>query len=344
MPTGAGLDARTQAEILQKIFDNIPVMINFVDATGHIKLVNRHWERVLGWTGAEIHDQHVDVFAECYPDPRYRQYALEFLAAAEGQWADFKTRVRDGRVIDTSWAAVRLSDGTSIGIGQDITERKRSHEALLTFSRRLVEVQEAERRHIARELHDEVGQILTGLTLILESSARGPSEALMTTMREAQRMVMELLSRVRTMSLDLRPATLDDFGLLPALLWHFERYTALTGVRVIFGQSGLGGRRFDPEIETAAYRIAQEALTNVARHSGMPEVMVWVTAATDLLTMQVEDHGAGFDPEAALCGDVSSGLIGMRERTKLLNGRFTLESVPGTGTRLIAELPIVRPG
>jgi PAS domain S-box-containing protein len=344
MPTGATPDVRTQAEILQKIFDHIPVMINFVDATGHIKLVNRRWERVLGWTLAEIEDEHVDVFAECYPDPRYRQYVLEFLAAGEGEWADFKTRVRDGRVIDTTWAAVRLSDGTRIGIGQDITERKQAQEALRTFSRRLVEVQEAERRQIARELHDEVGQILTGLTLILESSARLPTETLKNTVGEAQRMATGLLSRVRTMSLDLRPTTLDDFGLLPALLWHFERYTALTGVRVIFGQSGLGGRRFDPEIETAGYRIVQEALTNVARHSGMPEVMVWVTAATDLLTMQVEDHGAGFDPKAALCGDVSSGLIGMRERARLLNGRLTLESVPGTGTRLIAELPLVRPG
>jgi PAS domain S-box-containing protein len=123
-------ETRRQNEILQQIVDHIPVMINFVGADGRVKLVNREWERTLGWSLEEIRQQHVDVFAECYPDPQYRQQVLKFVAEAKGEWADFKTRVRDGRVIDTSWVRVHLSDGTSIGIGTNITERKQAEDAL----------------------------------------------------------------------------------------------------------------------------------------------------------------------------------------------------------------------
>jgi PAS domain S-box-containing protein len=123
-------DLRRQKEILQQIFDHIPVMINFVGADGRIKLVNREWERTLGWSLEEIRQQNVDIFAECYPDPEYRQQVLKFVAKAKGEWFDFKTRVRDGRVMDTTWVRVHLSDGTSIGIGQDITERKRAEDVL----------------------------------------------------------------------------------------------------------------------------------------------------------------------------------------------------------------------
>ncbi len=119
-------EVRRQKEILQQIFDHIPVMINFVDADGRIKLVNREWERTLGWSLEEIRQQNLDIFAECYPDPQYRQQVLTFVTEAKGEWVDFKTRVRDGRVIDTTWIRVHLSDGTRIGIGKDITERNRS--------------------------------------------------------------------------------------------------------------------------------------------------------------------------------------------------------------------------
>lgn len=128
-------EVRKQKEILQRIFDHIPVMINFVDAEGRIQLVNREWERTLGWSLEEIRQHNLDVFAECYPDPQYRQQVLQFVAEAKGEWTDFKTRVRDGRVIDTAWIRVHLSDGTRIGIGKDITERNRSRAYLAAGER-----------------------------------------------------------------------------------------------------------------------------------------------------------------------------------------------------------------
>src|SRR6185436_7417758 len=133
------------------------------------------------------------------------------------------------------------------------------------LSRRLVDVQEAERRRIARELHDQVGQELTALKLTLDrfdaQGAAGSAQAII----DAQSQVNQLVNLVRQMSLDLRPIMLDDLGLLPALHWHLDRYFAMSGVRVNFKHSGVTDRRFPPEIETAAYRVVQEALTNVVR-------------------------------------------------------------------------------
>jgi len=119
-------DLRRQKEILQTIFDNVPAMIGFVGLDGRIKLANREWERTLGWTLEEVLERDLDVFAELYPDPKCRQEVLNFVFESNAEWADFATRVRDGRVIDTTWANVHLADGTTIGIGRDITERKRA--------------------------------------------------------------------------------------------------------------------------------------------------------------------------------------------------------------------------
>jgi PAS domain S-box-containing protein len=210
-------------------------------------------------------------------------------------------------------------------------------ERLQALSRRLVEVQEEERRHIARELHDEIGQVLTGLKLNLEMDARtaGRTPA---AMAEARSLVNDLIGRVRDLSLDLRPAMLDDLGLLPALLWHFERYRSQTGVQVRFEHRGLG-HRCSPEVETAAYRIVQEALTNAARHAGVGDVTVRVWTDGETLRVQVEDRGRGFGPGQLTSGD-SSGLTGMRERAVLMGGQLTIESAPGAGTRVTATIPL----
>ncbi|MFQ5898622.1 MAG: GAF domain-containing protein [Candidatus Methylomirabilia bacterium] len=219
-------------------------------------------------------------------------------------------------------------------------EVRAASERLQNLSRRLVEVQEAERRRIARELHDEIGQVLTGLKLTLEMNMRLPAGAVGASLVEAKAQVNDIIGKVRELSLALRPAMLDDFGLLSVLLWHFERYTVHTNVQVTFEQAGLEGRRFRPEIETAAYRIVQEALTNVARHAGVSEVTVRLWTEPNTLYLQIQDRGSGFDPEAAQASRICSGLTGMRERTLLLDGHLTLESAPGAGTRLMAELPL----
>lgn len=225
-----------------------------------------------------------------------------------------------------------------------VAERQRCQEAEMLreraqlLSRRLVEVQEAERRHVARELHDEIGQLLTGLKLLLEMNARSTPADVLSNLDEATALLNELIARVRELSLDLRPSVLDDLGLAPALLWHIERYMAQTQVQVTLRHHGLEGRRFPAEVELTAFRIAQEALTNVARHAHAPaaEVRAWV--AGNWLYLQVKDNGVGFVPDPPITN--SSGLAGMLERAALLDGRLTIDSTPGAGTLLTAELPL----
>lgn len=210
---------------------------------------------------------------------------------------------------------------------------------LQTLSHRLVEVQEAEHRHIARELHDEIGGVLTGLKIMLEMNTRLPVEAAGDKLGAAKALVDELMKRVEELSLDLRPAMLDDLGLLSALLWHFKRYTALTQIHVTFQHADLD-RRFRPEIEIAAYRIVQEALTNVARYAGVSEVSVRLWVNQDILNVQIADQGIGFDLETILSTGVSGGLTGMHERANLVGGQLVIESAPGGGVCLTAELPL----
>lgn len=233
--------------------------------------------------------------------------------------------------------------GRQIGVAADrislsaqlLDERGR----LQSLSRRIAQVQEGERRHLARELHDEIGQLLTGVKLALEMTARFSSDSAKGALINVSAMVDNLLARVRVMSLNLRPAMLDDLGLLPALLWHLENYSSQTGVSVDFKHKGLG-RRLRPELETAAYRIIQEALTNVAKHAGAKEaiVLVWIDGAS--LCLQVEDRGVGFEPGSSRTDQPTSGLSGMRERAVSLGGKFRLESSPEDGTVVFVVLPL----
>ncbi len=181
--------------------------------------------------------------------------------------------------------------------------------------------------------------MLTGLRLILNPNADLTTNEVRDRLEQAQALVDESLEMLRQLSFDLRPAVLDQLGLFPGLLAHFERYTAQTAVRVHFTHQRVDGR-FAPSVETAAYRIVQGALTNVARHAGVAEVFVRVWAAADTLSIQIEDRGRGFDLEAVLATPRSGGLSGMQERATLLGGRLTIESRPGAGTQITAELPL----
>ena len=226
---------------------------------------------------------------------------------------------------------------------EDMLRRARDHERHLrerleAHARLIVEAQEAERRRIARELHDEIGQTLTGLKLTLEQLERSPHDDVALGLNQALGLVAELMSRVDILSLDLRPAMLDDLGLLPALLWLVGRYYAQTGVRVTVHHEGLD-RKLEPDVETAAYRIVQEALTNVARHADTGRASVVCTAGDDAFLIEVRDEGAGFDSAAFSGGTLKFGLVGMEERARLVGGTLTVTSEPGKGTAVIARLP-----
>jgi PAS domain S-box-containing protein len=326
------------------------------DAEGRIDGWYPGAEAVFGWTPEEVLGQSVAITFT--PEDR-----------ASGAWRGELERAREaGRAPDVRWHVQKhgtrvFIDGSAyalrepggefqglLKIGQDVTARREAEMALResethlqervaaataqlrALSRRLLVVQEEERRHLARELHDEIGQMLTGLGFQLGAPA--PAEA--PGLADARRTVQELTEQVRQLSMDLRPATLDAYGLLTAVHGLVERYQTQTGVRVDFRHEGLD-RRFAPIVEVTAYRVLQEALTNVARHSGTQAASVSMLADDTTLTVAIRDDGRGFDPAVARA---ASGLGGMQERVELLGGTLTVDTAPGAGTLIAAELPL----
>ncbi len=250
-------------------------------------------------------------------------------------------RVQSLLRIQQAEAALRRAHGDlEVRVEQRTAELAGANGALRAMSQRLVEVQEQERRFLARELHDEVGQVLTGLKMILDQSLPLAQPPLSGRLDEAISLVNDLVGRMRQLSLDLRPQMLDDLGLLIALDWHFRRYTQQTGIEVDFRHSPMPmPGRLPSHLETALYRIAQEALTNVARHARVKTVTVRLWVDETRAGIQIKDQGAGFDPAAVLQARASCGLAGVRERAELLGGEFIIESSPGRGALLTVELP-----
>jgi signal transduction histidine kinase len=214
-------------------------------------------------------------------------------------------------------------------------------ERLQSLSRQLVEVQEIERRNIARELHDEAGQALTSLMVglrLLEEEHR--SEAIATRIADLKHTVDSVLESLHQLASDLRPASLDHLGLVAALRQYTETFSRQHHLAVQFETVGFEARRLSPMAEIALYRIVQEALTNVARHAQATRVDVLLECHGDRLIALVEDNGLGFDPQTAMQRG-RLGLPGMRERAEMLGGSLEVESSPEGGTTLFVEVPHV---
>lgn len=346
----------TEDEIARTLFDGAPLMVCFSDAAGRIRKVNGEWERILGWMLDEIVDADLDPFALARPAIRHRDLVRGLADDALGTWLELEIATKEGRWIDTSWAFVRLREGV-VSVGKLVVNRrgfaiestrssegkKVSPEALRIASRNLLREREVERRAIARELHDEIGQLLTGIALGLTNSQRLDPAAGAQLVREAQARLRGLISQVRNLAVDLRPAMLDELGLLPALRWHFERYTEQTNISVHLDSEMDESERLLPEVEGASYRIVQEALTNVARHSRAAMAEVRLRRDDRDLWISIADGGRGFVVSSVRI-EGSTGLGGMYERATLLGGTFSIESRPGEGTVVAVLLPLTSRG
>jgi signal transduction histidine kinase len=232
---------------------------------------------------------------------------------------------------DTSEAQARL-----------IAEQNEKLEAA-KVSRRLVEVQESERRALANDLHDLVGQKLTALNINLNivkiesaPSMRAGSGA---RLNDSLKLVEETIESIRNVMAELRPAVLDDYGLSAALRWYAEQFVKRTGVATTVSEQGFA-RRLSPAVEESLFRIAQEALTNVAKYAHAGKVAVTLAATPDMSRLTIADDGAGFDPSAwkRPAKDHGWGLMIMRERAAAVGAELNVESAPGQGTRIIVTV------
>jgi PAS domain S-box-containing protein len=214
-------------------------------------------------------------------------------------------------------------------------------ERLKALSSRLVTAQEEERRRIAVELHDQLGQLLTAVKIHLQSIERRLDAQERSDVAETIVSVDQAMERVRDMALDLRPSVLDDLGLPAALRWYAHRYARDTGIEVHVSADATA--RLETAVETACFRVAQEALANITRHGQARQVWIDLDEEAEVTVLKIRDDGAGFDVVAArerAVGGLSLGILGMEERVSSLGGHFQLRSVPGEGTWLSARFPV----
>ena len=273
--------------------------------------------------------------------PAFEREALVRDAAGAERWMHWSGR----GIFDSRGALAEIQS-----VGRDVTELRRAMDQLATarerlqrLSRRLLEVQEAERKHLARELHDDIGQGLTALKLNLEALQRGrDGAALAARVQEALETTRHTIERVRQLSLNLRPLQLDDLGLAAALRSHLDRQAALGRFAPHFEMQEVPAR-MPAEVETACFRVAQEAINNIVRHAKAGNVWLRLSVTGERLALSVRDDGAGFDVEAAqrrAASGASLGVVGMEERVALAGGNFQIQSAPGQGTVVVASFRV----
>jgi signal transduction histidine kinase len=286
--------------------------------------------------------EHVDSLLE---DPEVDQNVTRRLEASTGLYVPLLVRERAIGVLVAhdkigpdprfTSADLRLAEQftTRAAIAVDL-----SHRVARDALRRVVAGQELERRRLARELHDETGQALTSILLGLRAVEESQgADAMRKAANDLRELVVATLQDVRRLAVQLRPKALDDFGLAPALERLTQTFAEATELHVDV-EARLGEERLPAEVETTLYRIVQEALTNVVKHAEASNVSILLVRRDGTATVVIEDDGKGFDPEHVREGRV--GLLGMRERVELHDGRLTIESVPGSGTTLVAEVPV----
>jgi two-component system sensor histidine kinase UhpB len=351
-------DPQETAERVRLAIDTIPALVATNLPDGSLETVNRHWleyyslsleeSRGWGWC-AVIHPRDIARVMREWP-----------VAVASGTPLELESRVRraDG---EYRWflhrsAPLRDEHGRILRwyvVSADIDNQKRAEERLRhseecyrALAQRLIEVQESERRAIARELHDDLGQLLTGIKLAVTRSVASdrPDEQAST---EAIGLIDEAIAHLRMLATILRPSILDDLGLVPALRWFVDRQAEGGAFEVVADFAAIEVERLPAALETTCFRLVQETFTNIVRHSGARRVQVAVSRDSRGVTIVIRDDGKGFDVPAArnrAARGGSLGLISMAERVALVGGSLSIESSPGSGTIVRAEFPLARGG
>ncbi len=319
--------------------------LRFAAVAGAEELLGTTISRSDSKSGAVLERRRSERIDSVIDDPEVHQEVSRQLAARTGMWVPLIARdqaigvleIHDKEGSDARFTHddFRLAEtfAARAAVAVELSQRV-ARDAV----RRVVQAQELERQGLARELHDETGQALTSILLGLkpleEALADHPARA---ALAELRGLVVGALQNVRRLAVELRPAVLDDFGLGPALERLTDSFAEQRDIRVDF-HSAIGETRLPNEVETTLYRVVQESLTNIVKHANARNVSVSVARREFTVAAVIEDDGAGFDQRAVSEGGV--GLLGMRERLALVDGRLEIESRPGAGTTIVAEVPL----
>ncbi len=333
-----------------KAFRSSPIGLTIVElSSGHFLEVNENFLQMTGYRLEELVGRSSDEtgMTSGFSDPlllRIQQNEpIRDLPCA--------IKTKSGETLETLLSAEPIDaggDACILGMIRDVTDLNRAERQRHRLLRRLINTQESERSRVARELHDEMGQHLTALTLglkALEGYVAG-SPAGLSTVEHLSQLTQEAIHRVQRIAWDLRPTLLDDVGLHAALESYVRDWTRRTGITVDFHSNGLKQHVLTSAIETSVFRIVQEALTNVIRHAQAKRVSLHLERRGQELRVIVEDDGIGFETETLMGPDIQRrlGLLGMEERAILIGGSFNIESSVGNGTSVYVRVPIGRTG
>ena len=335
---------RERTRAITSILRYTPAVVYIKDKYGRYRLINPRYEELFGIKNDEIQGKSDhDIFPPEVAE-QFRTNDLKVLSQQRSLQVEERVPQQDGVHIYLSvkfpiYDEQGNTDGLC-GISTDITELKKAQEQLRLLSGSIMASQEKERAAIARELHDELGQVLTALRMDavwLSERLKGKDTQAAARSLTMCDLIDQTIDEVRALATRLRPGVLDDFGLIDALDWYTKYFAQRTGITCIYKH--LNMPQVDDLVATAAYRIAQEALTNVARHAFATRVKIDLQVKGGLLTLSVTDNGRGFDPQKLADSDCL-GLAGMRERAGLLGGSLELQAKPGKGTVVYFRLPL----
>ncbi|CAM3429574.1 PAS domain-containing sensor histidine kinase [Brevibacillus invocatus] len=343
--------ASEAVSLMESIFANVSDAILVVDEAGVIVRANAALERMTGWTTEElIGKKHICELclgmATCMEDSTCADC---FFKQVQMPSFEMRLRTKDGREYPVTASSARLPEESKnkiVMIIRDLsvqqrTEKERNQYKLTHFA---IQAQEEERKRIARELHDGVGQalysILVGLNVIGQDNLTDPIKQ---HVNDLLQMTSKAMEEVKRMALELRPSALDDLGLLPALRSLMKRVEKSFHIQVEMHVQG-EKRRYSAAMETALYRIVQEAMTNTAKYGKASQLGIVFENREKEVVVTVVDDGVGFDVEQALNAGKGLGLFGMRERAQLLGGTFDIRSAPDDGTTVIIRIPVPKEG
>ena len=343
---------RVSEQRYRTLVTNIPDVVWLVDRAGTPLFISPNVQRVWGYTAEELYRAGpAGRFGRVHPDdqPMVRRSFEQLFAAGVGTFdVEYRLRHRDGRWIWLHDRAVATLEGHGTtyvyGLCSNITDRKQAEEIRALLLNQVITVQEEERRRIARELHDETAQSLASLLLGLSALQEIRStKASRVQARELHQIATRALAEVRRLAWGLRPSVLDDLGLVTALERYTEDFARTRGITVALETVGLEPERVPAPVETALFRIVQEALSNVARHAGARHVRVTLQRQDGTVALLVEDDGHGFDPARPTTAATAArglGIHSMRERAAVHKGTLTIDTAPGHGTRIAVEIPL----
>jgi PAS domain S-box-containing protein len=322
--------------------------IALYDANGKLLEVNTGAIELLGYSREELQEMSLkDVLTEEEITIRPVQY--EVLKTGKSTVKQRAMRKKDGTIVQTEVRSQQLPDGRFVSVIRDLSDRikaeeelKESYKAIRTLTDHLQKVREEERAHIAREIHDELGQQLTVLKMdvawLNKKIDAADESPLKLKMKELLSMLDGTVKTVRRISTELRPSLLDDMGLFAAMEWHLEDFSKRTGLKSSI-VTGIEPEKLSEKIKTGLYRIFQESLTNVARHANATKIDVKAETNENNLVLCITDNGDGFDI-AKIKSTKTLGILGMQERSAMMGGQYTITTAPGKGTTIVVSVPI----